>query len=78
MSRTCLPLTRSSWSRHLRRGPHRQDPRALHEGPRGAVAVRVADVDEHGHERVEVLEGGLTAWAEAGLPVEGETEPATA
>ena len=31
-----------------------------------------------GYERVEVLGGGLMAWAEAGLPVEGETEPATA
>jgi rhodanese-related sulfurtransferase len=30
-----------------------------------------------GFERVEVLAGGLMAWAEAGLPVEAEPEPAT-
>jgi rhodanese-related sulfurtransferase len=31
-----------------------------------------------GYERVEVLGGGLIAWAEAGLPVETEIQPATA
>jgi 3-mercaptopyruvate sulfurtransferase SseA len=31
-----------------------------------------------GYENVEVLSGGLMAWAEAGLPVESDTEPATA
>jgi 3-mercaptopyruvate sulfurtransferase SseA len=28
-----------------------------------------------GYERVEVLGGGLVAWAEAGLPVDNEREP---
>ena len=31
-----------------------------------------------GYENVEVLSGGLVAWAEAGLPVEGEGQPAMA
>ncbi len=31
-----------------------------------------------GYDHVEVLGGGLMAWAEAGLPVEHEPEPATA
>jgi 3-mercaptopyruvate sulfurtransferase SseA len=29
-----------------------------------------------GYENVEVLGGGLIAWQEEGLPVEGEAEPA--
>jgi rhodanese-related sulfurtransferase len=31
-----------------------------------------------GYERAEVLGGGLVAWTEAGLPVDGEPQPATA
>jgi 3-mercaptopyruvate sulfurtransferase SseA len=31
-----------------------------------------------GYEDVEVLGGGLVAWAESGLPVESERQPASA
>jgi rhodanese-related sulfurtransferase len=42
-------------------------------GARSLFAARtLADM---GYERIEVLGGGLVAWAEAGLPVDSEREP---
>lgn len=43
-----------------------------------ALASTSREGSSYARERVEVLGGGLMAWAEAGLPVEGEIEPATA
>lgn len=48
------------------------------KGPGARSLFASQTLTSMGYERVEVLGGGLMAWAEAGLPVEGETEPATA
>jgi len=40
---------------------------------RSLLAART--LKDMGYEEVEVLAGGLIAWAEAGLPVEGAAEP---
>ena len=45
-------------------------------GARSLLAAQT--MSSMGYERVEVLGGGLIAWAEAGLPVENETARATA
>jgi rhodanese-related sulfurtransferase len=45
-------------------------------GARSLLAAQT--LSSMGYENVEVLSGGLMAWAEAGLPVEGETQPAPA
>ena len=48
------------------------------KGPGARSLLAAQTLRSMGYERVEVLGGGLMAWAEAGLPVEGETQPATA
>ncbi len=48
------------------------------KGPGARSLLAAQTLKSMGYERVEVLGGGLVAWTEAGLPVEGETEPATA
>lgn len=48
------------------------------KGPGARSLLAAQTLRSMGYERVEVLGGGLVAWTEAGLPVEGETEPATA
>jgi rhodanese-related sulfurtransferase len=48
------------------------------KGPGARSLLSARTLTSMGYERVEVLGGGLVAWTEAGLPVEGETEPATA
>jgi rhodanese-related sulfurtransferase len=47
-------------------------------GPGARSLFAAQTLRSMGYEHVEVLHGGLVAWAEAGLPVDGETEPATA
>jgi rhodanese-related sulfurtransferase len=47
------------------------------KGPGARSLLAAQTLGSMGYERVEVLSGGLMAWAEAGLPVEGQTEPAT-
>ena len=59
------------------------DPRArilvyCTKGPGARSLLAAQTLKGMGYERVEVLEGGLMAWAEAGLPVEAQTQPATA
>ena len=48
------------------------------KGPGARSLLAAQTLSSMGYERVEVLGGGLIAWAEAGLPVEGETARATA
>lgn len=48
------------------------------KGPGARSLLAAQTLRSMGYESVEVLGGGLVAWAEAGLPVEGETQPATA
>ena len=48
------------------------------KGPGARSLLAAQTLRRMGYERVEVLGGGLMAWAEAGLPVESETAPATA
>ena len=48
------------------------------KGPGARSLLSARTLKNMGYERVEVLGGGLAAWTEAGLPVEGETQPATA
>jgi rhodanese-related sulfurtransferase len=48
------------------------------KGPGARSLLAAQTLGSMGYEQVEVLGGGLMAWAEAGLPVEGETQPATA
>jgi rhodanese-related sulfurtransferase len=48
------------------------------KGPGARSLLAAQTLRSMGYERVEVLGGGLMAWAEAGLPVEGEAEPARA
>jgi rhodanese-related sulfurtransferase len=47
------------------------------KGPGARSLLAAQTLTSMGYEQVEVLSGGLIAWAEAGLPVEGETQPAT-
>lgn len=48
------------------------------KGPGARSLLAAQTLNSMGYERVEVLGGGLMAWAEAGLPVEDVTAPATA
>jgi rhodanese-related sulfurtransferase len=48
------------------------------KGPGARSLFAAQTLTSMGYQHVEVLGGGLAAWAEAGLPVEGATEPATA
>jgi rhodanese-related sulfurtransferase len=48
------------------------------KGPGARSLLAAQTLKSMGYQRVEVLDGGLVAWAEAGLPIEGETQPATA
>ncbi len=48
------------------------------KGPGARSLLAAQTLNSMGYENVEVLGGGLIAWAEAGLPVEGEGQPATA
>jgi rhodanese-related sulfurtransferase len=48
------------------------------KGPGARSLLAAQTLKSMGYPHVEVLGGGLMAWAEAGLPVEGATEPATA
>lgn len=46
-------------------------------GPSARSVLAAQTLASMGYKRVEVLGGGLIAWAEAGLPVEGESAPIT-
>lgn len=46
------------------------------KGPGARSLLAAQTLSSMGYERVEVLDGGLIAWTEAGLPVEGEPQPA--
>lgn len=48
------------------------------KGPGARSLLAAQTLQSMGYEHVEVLGGGLMAWAEAGLPVEGEGQLATA
>lgn len=48
------------------------------KGPGARSLLAAQTLKSMGYESVEVLDGGLMAWAETGLPVDGETQPATA
>jgi rhodanese-related sulfurtransferase len=48
------------------------------KGPGARSLLSAQTLSSMGYENVEVLGGGLMAWAEAGLPVEGEAQPVTA
>ncbi len=48
------------------------------KGPGARSLLAAQTLSSMGYGRVEVLGGGLMAWAEAGLPVEGEAQPARA
>jgi rhodanese-related sulfurtransferase len=48
------------------------------KGPGARSLLASQTLSSMGFERVEVLGGGLNAWVEAGLPVEGERQPASA
>jgi rhodanese-related sulfurtransferase len=48
------------------------------KGPGARSLLAAQTLRGMGYERVEVLGGGLMAWAEAGLPVESATHAATA
>ena len=45
------------------------------KGPGARSLLAAQTLTSMGYEKVEVLSGGLIAWAEAGLPVEGEKQP---
>jgi rhodanese-related sulfurtransferase len=47
-------------------------------GPGARSLLAAQTLSSMGYEHVEVLGGGLNAWVEAGLPVEGEARPVTA
>jgi rhodanese-related sulfurtransferase len=47
-------------------------------GPGARSLFAAQTLTSMGYDNVEVLGGGLMAWAEAGLPIESEIEPATA
>src|SRR6266487_74244 len=48
------------------------------KGPGVRSLLAAQTLTSMGYERIEELEGGLMAWAEAGLPVEGEGQEVTA
>ena len=48
------------------------------KGPGARSLLAAQTLSSMGYEHVDVLGGGLMAWAEAGLPVEGEGQPAAA
>jgi rhodanese-related sulfurtransferase len=48
------------------------------KGPGARSLLAAQTLGSMGYEQVEVLGGGLLAWAEAGLPVEGERQPTIA
>lgn len=48
------------------------------KGPSARSLLAAQTLASMGYERVEVLGGGLDAWAEAGLPVDSEQEQARA
>ena len=48
------------------------------KGPGARSLLAAQTLTSMGYERVEVLGGGLIAWTEAGLPVEGAGQPVTA
>jgi rhodanese-related sulfurtransferase len=48
------------------------------KGPGARSALAAQTLASMGYEHVEVLGGGLVAWAEAGLPVEGDSPPVSA
>jgi rhodanese-related sulfurtransferase len=48
------------------------------KGPGARSLLAAQTLSSMGYEHVDVLGGGLNAWVEAGLPVEGEIQPATA
>jgi rhodanese-related sulfurtransferase len=48
------------------------------KGPGARSLLAAQTLSSMGYEHVEVLGGGLNAWAEAGLPVEGDGQPAIA
>jgi len=48
------------------------------KGPGARSLLAAQTLTSMGYSHVEVLGGGLIAWAEAGLPVEGAAEPAAA
>lgn len=48
------------------------------KGPSARSLLAAQTLSSMGYEHVEVLGGGLNAWAEAGLPVEARAQPATA
>jgi rhodanese-related sulfurtransferase len=48
------------------------------KGPGARSLLAAQTLSSMGYEHVEVLGGGLNAWAEVGLPVEGEGQPAIA
>jgi rhodanese-related sulfurtransferase len=47
------------------------------KGPGARSLLAAQTLAAMGYERTEALAGGLVAWAEAGLPTEGEPQPAT-
>lgn len=47
------------------------------KGPSARSVLAAQTLTSMGYEHVEVLGGGLIAWAEAGLPVEGDSAPIT-
>jgi rhodanese-related sulfurtransferase len=47
------------------------------KGPSARSLLAAQTLADMGYERVEVLDGGLIAWSEAGLPVEDDPAPAT-
>jgi rhodanese-related sulfurtransferase len=48
------------------------------KGPGARSLLAAQTLASMGYEHVEVLAGGLVAWAEAGLPVEGEAQRVSA
>ncbi len=48
------------------------------KGPGARSLLAAQTLSSMGYDHVEVLDGGLNAWTEAGLPVEGEAQPALA
>jgi rhodanese-related sulfurtransferase len=48
------------------------------KGPGARSLLAAQTLSSMGYEHVEALGGGLNAWAEAGLPVDGDVQPVTA